>query len=285
MGIDYDAIKLQVLIYLEDLSTWHKIEGIPTSIVDIRNLFKNLDPSKFRIIDEQDRINRNNSIDQNKWLTIEMLLNTDPTARIIELQKIQKVLFPAILELAKYRPFIANDPSLLKAKDINIQYSQFRVKFIKSKHYPDFFAARFYPHLPSQLSSSDFQPVGIKESKYCYIAYAQICNIIESTNVVKTFAVTIEKDGYRPVLVCCHIPTKLMVMFKVPDPEFNFLTGFGLDTGQEQTLENVVFIGLRISRVRILDDCIANYPERLPDYYTKINTETDNFFEAWLKEN
>ena len=76
-----------------------------------------------------------------------------------------------------------------------------------------------------------------------------------------------------------------MVMFKVPDPEFNFLTGFGLDTGQEQTLENVVFIGLRISRVRILDDWIANYPQRLPDYYTKINTETDNFFEAWLKEN
>ena len=75
-------------------------------------------------------------------------------------------------------------------------------------------------------------------------------------------------------------------MFEVPDTQFNFVTGFGLDAGQEQTFENVLFIGLQLSTVRRLDDCIAaNDLERLPENYTKVNIDTDAFFRAWSENN
>ena len=142
MTIDYDAIKAKVLTYLEDVSEWDKIEqiqGLPASIVEIRKLLKNFNPNNVQGISEEDRIPRNNSIDETEWITIDMLRDLNPEKRILEFQRIQQALFPAILELAKDEPFIADNPSLLRAEQTDLKYSQFRSKFIKSDHFRDFF--------------------------------------------------------------------------------------------------------------------------------------------------
>ena len=112
------------------------IEEVKEELQNLRELMK----TQLNVL-EWDRYNQRHPVRSVLLnLMAELGLGSDVTEkRIIEFQRIQQALFPAILELAKDEPFIADNPSLLRAEQTDLKCSQFRSKFIKSDHFRDFF--------------------------------------------------------------------------------------------------------------------------------------------------